>query len=71
MDDAVMSSALHLIGDAVMSRTVRRSVVLDALARMHPFRLIARLARPRLSSVRVSERWLREHDAADARVPLD
>jgi hypothetical protein len=67
----VLSSALHVIGDAVMSRTVRRSVVFDGLARMYPFHLIARPARPRLSSLRVSQRWLREDDAAGARVPRD
>ena len=60
---ADMSHVLQVISETFQLTTSRPFARVDHV-RTRAVRLISRLVQPRLSSLRVSQRWLDEHEAA-------
>jgi hypothetical protein len=66
-----MSHVLQVLSDAFFSRASGPFALVDTLAWTRTSRLLSRLIRPRPSSLRVSQRWLDEHEAAAGQRPRD
>src|SRR5688500_1771095 len=66
-----MSHVLQVISDAFLSGALRPFAAFEQLVRGLTAAVLSRLIRPRTSSLRVSQRWLDEHEAAAARRPRD
>jgi len=65
-----MSHILLAISNACLTGAVQPRATFDVL-RERTQHLLSRLLRPRLSSLRVSQRWLDEHEAGAVRQPQD
>ena len=59
-----MSHVLQIISDAFLWRACRPYATAERFVRDRTSRLLDRFVRPRASSLRVSQRWLDEHEAA-------
>ena len=66
-----MSHVIQVISDAFLSGAFRQFAAFDQLVRGRTAAVLSRLIRPRTSSLRVSQRWLDEHEAAAAQRPRD
>ena len=64
-----MFQVLQIISEAVLSGAPRPFATFEQFVRRGASGLLLQLLRPRVSSLRVSQRWLDEHEAAAVQRP--